>query len=444
MRFSELDGKRIGVWGAGREIRSLATQLRDRLPGSRIAVVADDGEVPSDVRAELQAFDPVYVDAREATPRLRDCDVLVRSPGVSIYRPELAALRESGVPVTTATSHWLAEREGRNVVGITGTKGKSTTAALVAHLARAAGRTTHLAGNIGTPVLDLLGTPDDDLVVLELSSYQTADLAVGPEVAVVTNLYPEHLSWHGTHDAYYADKLRLIGLPEVERVVLNATDDRLARLAPRLPALWYGAPPGWHAQNGRLAHGETLVLGRDDLPLRGRHNALNVCAALTALEAANVELPALPDAFEGFAPLPHRLQAVLDRDGVLWVDDSISTTPESALAALESFPDRAVVLIAGGEDRGQEHGALARALVEREASVVGLPETGSALVAAARGAGLGREDAREVADMESAVTAARALAEPGTVVLLSPAAPSYNAYRNFEERGTHFASLAKR
>jgi UDP-N-acetylmuramoylalanine--D-glutamate ligase len=366
----------------------------------------------------------------------------VRSPGVSVYREEIATLRAAGVPVATATGLWLAEHGPVNVIGITGTKGKSTTAALAAHLARAAGVTAHLAGNIGVPALDLLGVPADELVIVELSSYQIADLPIGPEIAVLTNVYPEHVHWHGTHDVYYADKLRLFSLPGVRTSVLNARDSQAAVLEAATPR-YYGASDGWDVASEGLAYAGEVVATSDRLPLRGEHNALNLCAALTALDAAGHAAPPLPEALDGFEPLAHRLQPVGEWDGVLWVDDSISTTPESTLAALESFGDRDVVLIAGGHDRGQQSGELARELARRGAALLGLPVTGRELVAASRDAGLSNDRVCEVPDMDAAVSAARDLAEPGTVVLLSPAAPSYNSYRSFEERGDHFAALAR-
>jgi UDP-N-acetylmuramoyl-L-alanine---L-glutamate ligase len=438
MRFSELDGARVGIWGAGRETRSFAARLRDSLPSARIAVVAYDEEIPASARGELDPFEPDYVAADGAFSALSDCDAVVRSPGVSMYRPELTALRETGIPVTTATSLWLAEHGATNVIGVTGTKGKSTTAALAAHLARAAGGAARVAGNIGAPALDLLDVPADELVVVELSSYQIADLANGPEIAVVTNVYPEHVHWHETHDAYYADKLRLLRLPGVRATVLNARDARTAT-ADAVEPHPYGTPDGWDATPEGVAKAGRTVVATDDLPLRGEHNALNLCAVLTALELLGVE-PPLPAALDGFAGLPHRLDVVHD-DGVLWIDDSISTTPESTLAALESFPGREIVLLAGGQDRGQAHTELARALAERDVALIGLPDTGSPLVAAAREAGV--TETRDASDMRSAVALARQLAEPGAVVLLSPAAPSYNAYRSFEERGAHFAALAR-
>jgi UDP-N-acetylmuramoyl-L-alanine---L-glutamate ligase len=474
VRFSELDGARVGVWGAGREIASFADQLARRLPSAPIAVAAFDAPPPRDVRETLRAPDARIVVAgdSELVSELAGCDVVVRSPGVSIYRPELRAVREAGTPVTTPTSLWLAERGGEGVIGVTGTKGKSTTAALAAHLARASGRTVRLAGNIGVPALDLLDDEPADVTVVELSSYHTADLETGPEVALVTSLFREHTDWHGSEDAYRADKLRLLGLPGVRVAVVNGRDERLreelesleleslgyargadasaagggaaaavaGHATPRL--LRYGVHEGWDAlPDGIVLDGE-LRASIAELPLRGEHNALNLCGALAALGALGIE-PELPAALEGFQPLAHRLEPIAKRDGVLWVDDSISTTPESTLAALASFPGCELILIGGGQDRGQDYAQLGRALAELGATVIGVPTTGPRLIAAVRDAGAPAGRALGAADMAEAVVLARAAARtlPGAAVLLSPAAPSYDNYRDFEQRGERFREL---
>jgi UDP-N-acetylmuramoylalanine--D-glutamate ligase len=472
VRFSELDGARIGVWGAGREIRSFADQLARRLPAARICVLAFDSPPGEDVRAALGAPDARIVVARgdgggggggsgEAggdgdgdaalVAALAGCEVVVRSPGVSIHRPELRAVRAHGTPVTTATALWLAERGGEGVIGVTGTKGKSTTAALARHLADAAGRTAHLAGNIGVPALDLLDREPADVTVVELSSFHTADLEVGPEVALVTSLYREHTDWHGSERAYRADKLRLLGLPGVRVGVVNRRDEQLRQaLAGRADVegaaetIGYGVPGGWDVVPEGVAFAGELRARSAELPLRGEHNALNLCGALTALEALGVAPPPLPAALEGFHALAHRLEPVAERDGVIWVDDSISTTPESTLAALASFPGHAIVLIGGGQDRGQDYTRLAGALAEIGASVIGVPSTGPRLLAAARDAGVPPARAFEAADLREAVAHARLLAGGGAVVLLSPAAPSYDHYRDFEERGERFRELVER
>jgi UDP-N-acetylmuramoyl-L-alanine---L-glutamate ligase len=449
VRFSELDGAAVGVWGAGREISSFAAQLARRLPGARIAVAAFDAPPSPEALERLGAPRARIVTGAEILPALSACEVLVRSPGVSIHRPEMRALRAGGTPVTTATSLWLSEHGPEGVIAVTGTKGKSTTAALTHHLARGAGVQAELAGNIGVPALDLLDQPALDLAVLELSSYQIADLETGAEAVLLTNLYREHTEWHGSEEAYREDKLRLLGLPGVRTVVLNGRDPGLAgelavdaALEAPAEAVVYGVPGGWDVLDGGVALDGEPRAAAAELPLRGEHNALNLCGALAALEALDVR-PDLPGALRGFTPLAHRLEPVHEADGVLWVNDSISTTPESTLAALASFAGREVVLIAGGQDRGQDYEGLARAVVESGATLIGVPSTGARLVAQARAEGLAAERALEADDLARAVALSRARAEPGVVVLLSPAAPSFDHYRDFEERGERFGALAR-
>jgi UDP-N-acetylmuramoylalanine--D-glutamate ligase len=447
LRFSELEGTRVGVWGAGQEIHSFAAQLARRLPRARIAVVALDADPGEDVRATLGVPNARLATGPEVTQALASCEVVVRSPGVSTHRPELCELRAAGTPVTTATALWLAERGGRRVVAVTGTKGKSTTAALLAHLALSSGQAVALAGNIGAPALDLLDRPPTELAVVELSSYQIADLHTGPEVCVITNLFREHTDWHGSEEAYRADKLRLLKLPGVRAAVVNARHERLvSAIDAGTTTTLYGTPAGWDAgPDGVTLRGE-LVIPAAQLPLRGEHNALNLCAALAALPACGIEpppLPELPDALRGFKALPHRLEIVTERNRVLWIDDSISTTPESTLAALDSFNYLQIVLLGGGQDRGQDYAELGRTLAGRGAAIIGLPTTGPRLVDAARRAGVPATRAIETGGMEEAVRQARALAAPGAAVLLSPAAPSYDTYRNFQERGAHFRALAE-
>ncbi len=443
MRFSELDGVKVGVWGAGREIGSFARQLASRLPSARIVAAAFDSPPSRVERAIFEHSGAQTVSASQAVEAMSSCAVIVRSPGVSTYRPELVALRARGVCVTTATALWLAEHGADGVIAITGTKGKSTTAALAFHLARAAGCEACLAGNIGVPALDLLDQ-QPELVVLELSSYQIADLQDGPEVALVTNLFREHTEWHGSEEAYRADKLRLLALPGVRCAVLNARDETLAALAPAAELHLYGIPGAWDVADGAILCDGREAVAVEDLPLRGEHNALNLCGALSALQAAGVELPELPASLRDFKALPHRLQPILERDGLTWVDDSISTTPESSVAALASFASSDVVLIAGGQDRGQDYAQLVSALLASGAAVIGVPSTGARLIEAALAAGVPAERARQAGDLDTALELASELASAPGVVLLSPAAPSYDHYRNFEERGERFRELVLR
>ncbi|HTQ67943.1 MAG TPA: UDP-N-acetylmuramoyl-L-alanine--D-glutamate ligase [Solirubrobacteraceae bacterium] len=443
MRFSELEGRRLGVWGAGREISSFSRAVAARLPAAAIEVAAFDHPPPSEQVHSLPGLDAAaVVGPQDAERALRACEVVVRSPGASIHKPQLASLRAAGIPVTTATGLWLAEHGPGSVLAVSGTKGKSTTAALTAHLAAAAGVTVALAGNIGVPALDLLDAEPARLTVLELSSFQIADLHAGPEAVVMTNLFREHTEWHGSEEAYRREKLRLLSLPEVRLAVLNARDPMLTEAPTAARVVMYGDSDGWDAGPNGLSRAGRPVLTPEQLPLPGEHNALNLCAALAALEALGIS-PSLPGALEGFEPLAHRLQVVGESDGVLWVDDSISTTPESTIAALASFPGRELLLIAGGQDRGQDYAALGSALARAGAAVIGVPSTGERVVGAARTAGLTPARAMQAGDLVEATTMAAQRAAPGTVVLLSPGAPSFDHYRNFEERGERFTELAR-
>jgi UDP-N-acetylmuramoylalanine--D-glutamate ligase len=437
MRFSELDGRTVAVWGLGRETRSFAAHLAARLPSSRLAVI-----VREDAGEDVPANGARVVSAERAVEAVAACDVLVRSPGVSIHKPALRALRDRGTAVTTATSLWLAERGGRRVIGVTGTKGKSTTATLIAHLITAGAGTAHLAGNIGIPALDLLDVPDSDWIVAELSSFQLADLAQGPEVAVITALFNEHVDWHGSAEAYRREKLRIAALPCVEACVYPEGQAEIeAAIGAGVRRCRFGGAQGWHVTETGIADGRGREIAIGSLPLRGRHNAENLCCALTALDAAGLPEPPLPEVLGDVRPLPHRLQTVHVAAGVEFVDDSISTTPESTMAAIDAFPDRPLVLIAGGHEREQDYAGLGALAARRRLELITMPVTGERLAEAATRAGLHGGHIHRAPDMASAVELARELAPPGAVVLLSPAAPSYNTYRNFEERGRHFAEL---
>jgi UDP-N-acetylmuramoylalanine--D-glutamate ligase len=448
MRFSELDGKQIGIWGLGRETRSLIDQLGRRLPGASVAVVADDAGAADVV--DVLGTGVRVVSGDDIAPALLQCDVVIRSPGVSIYGPAAFAIRAAGVPMTTATSLWMSEHPARPVIGVTGTKGKSTTSLLVAHLARAAGLTVELAGNVGRPALDLLDEPTPDLYVLELSSYQLADLADGPRVAVFTNLYSEHLPWHGTYAAYCRDKLRMAALPGVQRVVASALDAELAdgldlALAATLdpaPISWFGRTPGYEVTAAGIERDGRSYLLRDAFPLPGDHNALNVCAALAALEAFGIDEPALPAGIAGFRGLPHRLEVLGDHGGLIWVNDSISTTPESTLAGLSSFSTTEnITLLAGGLDRGQDFTALGAELARRKARLITLRDTGPQIAEAARAAGLAGHLIADAGTLERAVELARDATPEGGVVLLSPAGASQPHYVDFERRGDELRAL---
>ncbi len=437
MRLRELEGRRLALWGLGREGWSTFHALRRALPQEPLTVL-DDADL------DVDEHDVAVVTGREAVAAaLPTFDVVIKSPGVSLYRPEVGEAVRRGVAITSATRIWFAEHPDARTVCVTGTKGKSTTASLVAHLLGAAGLAAELRGNIGRPLLDPADSPPD-VWVIEISSYQAADLEADPSIAVLLNLYPEHLDWHGDVETYYRDKLNLFAHQRHGVAVVNrdfATRGRFAR------PVYFNDPKGFHFAGGFVCQGTRRVLPVERIALPGTHNHANVCAALAAVHCVDAEIdPAsLADAVAAFRGLPHRLMPLGERDGVLYVDDSISTTPQSAMAALEAFPDRPVTILLGGYERGLPYGELARYLVSRLVhAVVTLPPSGERIAESIRER-RGASEAPvllEAGDLDEAVAAARRVTAPGGVILLSPAAPSYGSFRNFEERGEVFARIA--
>ena len=233
-----------------------------------------------------------------------------------------------------------------------------------------------LAGNIGVPLAGFLGPdpgPPPDLWVLELSSYQTSDLDASPPIGVLLNLLREHTDWHGTQERYHADKLNLFAHRPDMTSVLNRADPAVRAAAASLPdPVWFRDPGGFDAGPEGVTRAGAPYLARADVPLAGDHNLDNVCAALCALARAGVQLDDPAGAIAGFRPLAHRLEPVGERDGVLWVDDSIATIPEATVAAARALAPRPTVILVGGRDRAQDYGPLAAYLASGEASVAGL------------------------------------------------------------------------
>jgi UDP-N-acetylmuramoylalanine-D-glutamate ligase len=209
VRFADLQGRRVGVWGAGREGLAAHRALREQDAGREVLVYTDQPVAPSE--QERFGDGAAFVHGADGFGRLESCEVVIRSPGVSRYRPELERLRTAGVELTTGTNLWFAEHGDERVVAVTGTKGKSTTASLIAHLLNESGVRATLGGNVGRAPLDLLHAhPVPDVWVLELSSFQAADLERGPSIGVLLNIHPEHLDWHGTPERYLEDKANML------------------------------------------------------------------------------------------------------------------------------------------------------------------------------------------------------------------------------------------
>ena len=433
--WSDLRGARVGLWGLRTE--GAANLRRLRTMGVVPVVVDDHPAAP--------VFGGLRVLSGDAgLDALASCEVVVKSPGISRHGAPVGALVDAGVAVAGGLGLWLEEADRSRVVCVTGTKGKSTTVALAGHLLVGLGHRAMVGGNLGLPPWDPEVGTDFDFWVVETSSFQATDVASSPPVVAVTSLAPDHLDWHGSVEAYYADKLSLCTQPGAVLTIADASSEPLRRHARLLgPQVW------WVAEGDPQLDGPWTAA----LALPGRHSHRDALIARACLIGLGIEEAAddalLGAAAEGFTPLEHRFRLIGEVGGVEFVDDSLSTNVLPTLAALDALRGRPVALLVGGQDRGIDYGPLAAAIGTREEEtfVVTLPAAGPRIGQAVRAAS-GRAEVAAHEDLLGATRAAfgwararRGGAVP--VVLLSPAAPSFGQFRDYRERAEAFAAAMR-
>jgi UDP-N-acetylmuramoylalanine--D-glutamate ligase len=397
--------------------------------GARVLVT--DLDSAEHLGESMKQLEGLNVDYRLGEHREEDfsgADVVVASPAVPLQNKYLQAARSAGRIVTTEIRLFI-ERCPARIIGVTGTKGKSTTTAMLGKMLEGVAK-TWVGGNIGKSLLgDLDRIGADDLVVLELSSYMLEylrDMQWSPPVALVTMVASDHLSWHGSQEAYVDAKRNIIRFQHVEDVaVLNEEDPISAGFAFEAPGkvVLYGL-------KGRK---------KFDLLIPGVHNQLNAQGAFTAASIFGVDFTQAHEALKDFVGLPHRLQRVYESGGVTFYNDSIATIPEAAVAALESFPRRKVIQIVGGHGKDLPITAMCAALINRAKAVLCIGATGPAIADLLEQSPLENAAATyRCGDLATAVTIARQIAVSGDIVLLSPGFKSFDQFVNFEQRGDEF------
>jgi UDP-N-acetylmuramoylalanine--D-glutamate ligase len=453
----ELKGARVVILGLGRQGTALARWLVRQ--GAEVTV--SDRQPAERLGRFLQALEglPVrYVLGDHPLSLLEGCDLLCLSGGVPLDIPIVQEAVRRGIPLANDAQLFLERCRGWTA-GITGTSGKTTTTALVGAMCQAAGFRTWVGGNIGNPLIEFVEEiGPEDRVILELSSFQLEIMTVSPRVAAVLNIAPNHLDRHKTMEAYIAAKQRILDFQDVEDVAVLGYDDPNARsLAAAVRGrLRFFSREREVARGAFLREGTLFLrLGSEAWPicrveevrLRGRHNLWNVLAAAAVAGSLGADIGAIREAVLTFSGVPHRLERVREVRGVLYVNDSIATTPERVRVALEAF-EEPIVLLAGGRDKGLPWEETAEVIARRVRVLIAFGELGDRIVEAARAArarvdGVVLEHLERVATLEEAVARAAGLAQPGEVVLLSPGGTSFDAYRDFEERGMHFRQLVE-
>lgn len=448
---SKLSNKKIAIWGFGREGRAALSMLRKELPDISLFVFEQNQAVVRELQHDHKL---TVVSAPEKIAATIPCiDVIIKSPGISLYSPLIKQAQREGVLVTSLLNIWAQQNPELNKIMVTGTKGKSTTTKLIAHMLNALGNRTSVAGNIGLAVSEL-DLEYLDYTVLEVSSYQSANFIGHCEIAALTSLFPEHLDWHGDLETYYKDKLNLLVNAKwcaiSSETLSNMPDGFVQKLANyRI----YGDASTIHAEGTTIYNGNIAITEVNNSYLQSAHNMLNVCAAITILQYMKLDIIKAIKSLDNFTPLPHRLHEIKKCNDLLFVDDSISTSVESTIAALNSYHPKATTIILGGADRGLEYHNLVQHLLtlknHRQICVICMGISGQRifdqLTFNSATSNLEKSDFVKKDTwvfMENSMEAAIQVAiqetpKPG-VVLLSPAAPSYDVYRNYEEKSTHF------
>jgi len=388
---------------------------------------------------------PLDVDKHQGETHLNHLDafdLIVRSPFVKPADIVAANTPEIAEKVTTVTNEFFRVCPAKNIVGVTGTKGKGTTSTLIAKMLEADGKRVHLGGNIGIPPLDLLknNIQPDDWVVLELANFQLIDLQYSPHIAVCLMVVPEHLDWHRDVNEYYTAKTQLFRhqTPDDFAIYYAANEDskRIASTGKGW-LIPYMERPGAFVENEQIVVDNQPVCSVRDLKLLGQHNWQNACAAVTAFWKVSQNLEAIRQVLTTFSGLEHRLEFVREVNDVKYYDDSFGTTPETAMVAIQAFGQPKVVIL-GGSDKGASYDELAKVVATsnvRHALTIGKmgPKIAEALIAAGYDNGMSGGGT-----MKDIVDEAAKLAEPGDVVLLSTACASFDMFKNYKDRGEQF------
>ena len=450
-------GKKIIIIGVARQGQALARFFTRR--GAQ--VVLTDTREKEQLSEELAVLEnlPISLDlGGHHTEILDGADMVCVSGGVPLTIPFIQEALIRHIPLSNDSQIFLEECPCM-VAGITGSAGKSTTTALAGLIAKTTfemksnRQKAWVGGNIGNPLIDYLDEiKEDDLAIMELSSFQLELMQNSPQIAAVLNISPNHLDRHGSMDAYIDAKSHILWFQHADDIaVLNrdnkASWDLLLEIKGELISFGLNKPDG--RSNGTYVDQDSvwLQIGKEKLKmfpvewiqLRGRHNLYNVLAASAIAAAATLALPAIQSAVEEFQGIPHRLETVRELDGVTWINDSIATAPERTMAAIESISEP-IVLLLGGRDKNLPWDKLAAVVRNKIERVIVFGEAAPIINEAigTRKHGQYLKSVVITKDLAEALKTAKIQAQPGEVVLLSPGGTSYDAFKDFEERGQFF------
>lgn len=452
----DLTGIQVVILGFARQGAAFARFAAEN--GAKV-IISDlrPAETLQESMDALHGLDIDFVLGNHPMSLLDGTELLIVSGGVPADMPLVVAARQQGIRISNDSQEFI-ERCPAAVIGITGSAGKTTTTALLGEMARAAGRQTWVGGNIGRPLIsDLDEMQPDDLVVQELSSFQLEIWQHSPPIAAILNITPNHLDRHKSMAQYSHAKANIIRYQDDSGVALLSADDPgamalvpLVRGRLRLFSIEREVTDGAFVRDGfvwlRSVSGqETAVIAVNEIKLRGRHNLRNVCAAATLADSVNIPAAAMAEAISSFTGVPHRLELVATKNGVQFINDSIATAPERALAALSSF-DEPLILLAGGRDKNMVWDTWASQVVRQVKHAILFGELAEMLAERLLSEKAKQEEELQISrveDLQAAVALAAVVAGEGDIVLLAPGGTSFDAYQDFDQRGRHFRALVR-
>jgi len=427
---------KIAILGYGKQGKSAYDYWKAQGADITVCDVDTSIQLPNDVKSVL---------GNDFLKNLDKYDLIVRSP--IIYPPDIVKANNPEIlsKVTTPTNEFFLVCPTKNIVGVTGTKGKGTTSTLITKMLEAGGKKVHLGGNIGISPLDLLknNISTTDWVVLELANFQLIDLKYSPAYAVCLMVAPEHLNWHQSMDEYIKSKQQLFAYQSTNDIAVYYSKNEYSTqvIAPtngkKIP---YFESPGAFVSNGQIVIDGKELCSVGEVKLLGAHNLENICAAVTLVWQVNKDANAIKQVITSFTGLPHRLELVKEFDGVKYYDDSFGTTPETAIVAMKAFSSPKIMIL-GGSDKGSDYEDLVMSVLEDNVrGVVTIGNTGPTIAQMLETVGF-HNVVNSKSSMKEIVDDARKLAEPGDIVLLSTGCASFGLFKDYEDRGNQFKQV---
>jgi UDP-N-acetylmuramoylalanine--D-glutamate ligase len=427
---------KVAVVGYGKQGHS-AYEYWSKL-GNEITICDQDEslDLPKDAHKQLGKFH---------LQRLDRFDLIIRSP--IVHPRDLVAANSPDIlsKVTTVTNEFIKVCPSRNIIGVTGTKGKGTTSTLIAKMLEVDGRRVHLGGNIGTPPLDLLkdNIGNNDWVVLELANFQLIDLKISPHIAVCLMIAPEHLDWHADSEEYYTAKTQLFRYQTSDDIAIYYAKNEISKRIASTGKGWkipYMAFPGSMVVDGQIVVDNQTIASTSELKLLGEHNWQNVCAAVTVMWKVSQNFDAIRKVLTSFTGLPYRLELRREVNGVRYYNDSFASAPSASIAAIKSIPGKKVMII-GGFDRGLDLDNFAKDLLVKQSEIRSVLLVGASAQRTADAltkSGFTNYKMSSAKDMSAITKEAVDLAQEGDAVVLSPGFSSFDMFKNFEVRGQKF------